>query len=127
MSKKKPVILFLSASSAVFDTIPEDYFGMYEFRLMKITPENAPLGKVQQPDLIVVDTYSLGLGFLKTIKHESSLSDKPILVIDEFSEKVFASKIMEKGAQDYLNIDNYSERLLSKIQKLVPSLNGSVL
>lgn len=127
MTGSKPSILFLSASSAVFDTIPEECFGMYSFHLLKITPQHSINENFSDKDLIIIDTYSLGVDYLEKIKMAISDFRTPILIIDDFSDEIIIKQIFERGAKGYLNIDEYGDSLKSKIQKLIPKFSRLIL
>ncbi len=120
MSEEKFSILFLSASSSVFDALPEEFFQKWSFYLVKITTEKAPLERLEKPDMIIVDTYSLGIDFLDKIRETAVLKSCILLVIDEYHQSAFIDKILEKGANGYLHIDNFSDDLEHKIRALMP-------
>ena len=119
MEKDIPSILFLSSSTNIFDIIPEQSREKWNFRLVHIAPGNSFFAQLVRADLIILDTYNMGLYFLDLIKHMSDIENCPILVIDEYEEGVLVDKIKEKGASDYLHIDNFGEGLEEKIDSLI--------
>ena len=127
LTEQKPSILFLSASSAVFDTIPEECFTMYNFHLLKITPKNSINERISNRDLVIIDTYSLGVDFLDKVSEMTAGLKIPILIIDDFNDQIIIGKMFDKGAKGYLNIDEYGDLLKSKIQKLIPKLGMMIL
>ena len=68
-----------------------------------------------------MDTYSLGIDFLNNTINSIKEYRLPILVVDDFQEDAVIRKIFEIGVKGYLNIDEYGDALIGKIQKLLPS------
>ncbi|MEM7110136.1 MAG: hypothetical protein AAF519_18050 [Bacteroidota bacterium] len=126
MPEKRPSILFLSASSAVFDTIPEECFSTYDFYLLKINRENSINEPFSDKDLVIIDTYSLGVDYLSIIKDLIGKRNLPILIIDDFDNEVIINQLFEKGAQGYLNIHDYSSGIKAKIRKLILTFNSYI-
>ena len=125
--EEKHSILFLSASSSIFDAIPEELFRKWNFYLVKSSSEQVTLTRLDRPDVVVVDTYGLGVDFLDKVKSNPSIHDCPVLVIDEYDQAILIDKILERGATAYLNIDNFTDDLENKINKLIPKASSSFL
>ena len=123
--EEKHSILFLSASSSIFDAIPEELYQKWNFYLVKSNAEQVTLARLERPDVVVVDTYGLGVEFLDKVKGNPVVQDCPVLVIDEYDQKILIDKILEKGATTYLNIDNFTDDLEDKIKGLIPKTNTS--
>ena len=119
MSQSKPHVLFLSASSAVFDTIPEECYTLFSFHLLRITHEHEVPEKLTDKDLIIIDTYSLGVDFLDRIAIALQNIKRPILIIDDFNDDIIIQQLYNKGAKGYLKIDEYSTGLKQKMQNLI--------
>ncbi|MEM8564975.1 MAG: hypothetical protein AAGF85_00850 [Bacteroidota bacterium] len=127
MQERRSSILFLSGSSAVFDTIPEECFSKYDFYLLKINKENSIKERFTNKDLIIIDTYSLGVDFLDMAKELIGERNIPILIIDDFDNHIIINQLFAKGAKGYLNIDDYSSGIKTKIQKLIQKSGMLVL
>lgn len=115
----KSYILFLSTSSVMCDTLSEELNERWNFHLVKPVGQTNDLDILCEPDLVIVDTYSLGLSFIDAVRGNHLTRYSPILVIDEYDKKILINKIMEGGVTDYLQIDNFNDQLKSKIEKII--------
>lgn len=113
--------MFLSSSSAVFDTIPDECFALYNFHLLKISSSSVIEDRLTNKDLVIMDTYSLGIDFLNRTIGSIKEQKLPVLVVDDFREEAVIRQIFEIGVKGYLNIDEYGDALIGKIQRLLPS------
>ncbi|TRX52413.1 hypothetical protein FNH22_22145 [Fulvivirga sp. M361] len=121
VNKEKLTIYFFSASSEIFDVISDELFGKWNFHLVTLAPGTIEINLEEIPDLIILDTLSLQLELLEHIKRHPRLGSSPVLVVDDYQEQVLIDKIVEKGASEYLHIDDFIDRLSQTVEKIIHS------
>jgi|GEM_PF-4408742 len=119
MPTHKPSILFISSSTSIFDTIPDDIFKKWDFYLQKFTTDESHLNQLITPQLIILDSFNLGFHFLDQMENQHARARCPILVIDDYSEQVLIDTIIRKGASSYLHLDDFINNLEEEIEKLI--------
>lgn len=123
MGLSKFSITFFSSSTTIFDAIPDTILKKWDFHLVNILPPKHPnLNPLVKIDLIIIDTYNLGLDFLELIKRNPRIGNCPTLVIDEYDEETFISEIFKKGASEYLHIDHFNDNFEKKIERMINQL-----
>ena len=68
--------------------------------------------------LLIVDTYSLGIPYLDRILERKLASGFPVLVLDAYREEVFVRKILEKGIESYIHVDDINDQLNPELERL---------
>jgi two-component system alkaline phosphatase synthesis response regulator PhoP len=79
--------------------------------------------KSEKPHLIIMDVMMPlvdGLEACKVIRKESGIKDTPILVLTALPNIQDAEDAFKAGANDFLNKPFSNDRLIAKIQKLLP-------
>ena len=120
MKEDKFLVLFLGASSHVYDTIPDELFQRWNFRFKSISNRELAGDEIGFPHVIVLDTYSLGLRSLDKLKAWRSQHTCSILVLDDYQEKVLIQSILSRGASAYLHIDDFADGLEHQLEVLLP-------
>lgn len=119
MRKDRPSILFISSTASIFDVIPDNIFKKWDLYLQKFTAVDSHLNQLITPELIILDSFNLGFHYLDQIAKRDETTKCPVLVIDDYNEKVLINTIISKGASSYLHLDDFINNLEGEIEKLL--------
>lgn len=116
-------IAFFSNSNEVFESIPDEAFGMWDIFLVSPNLTSPHLERIRRPSLLIVDTYSLGMDFLQLVLNKDGEPPCPVLVLDHYTEKLFVNDIIKKGANGYLLVHSFEEELITAIDHILKGGN----
>lgn len=115
----KSTIVFFSKSNEIFETIPEECFSRWKFHLISSDKPQVNLSSIENIALIIVDTYSLSISFLEKVMSTEIGSSVPLMVLDDYEEKVLIDELLNRGVKGYLLVHAFGKELEHTIEGLL--------
>lgn len=119
----KPTIVFYSKSNEIFETIPENCFSKWQFRLISSDKPYTTLNAIENIALIIVDTYSLTIPFLEKVMSTEIGQRVPLIVLDDYEEEVLIDELLNRGVKGYLLVHSFGTELEHTIEGLLAGKN----